>query len=388
MLTIKAKNYRGLQDIHWEIPQGLSVLIGPNGAGKSTLLGLIEFLSNIVFHQKGPDDALLLSGGASTLRYKSATENHVSFELKLNDLLWELRLLPQNGGLARFPYEKLTNGAALVYERIAGNNSGKWKGQELTIDGVSALDRLSGLHPKRDFEGEPILSTLITYNAFRDYDLSAVREGSKDLNFDALLTHGTNVFSLLRNWGNTIEGRERRDFVVKNLREYFPFFRDMEFEVAGNVVAGTFRHTKYPRKEDKFQMGAAPNGFLTAMMHLCAVAGADPRAIIAIDDFESCLHPEAITKLLTAIEEDAKARNISVVIATQSPQVLNYFDEKPEQVYVVDDRLRPSPTPLLKLRTRDWLSYFKLGDKFQEGDFAGLSPEEPKQESEISPEPQ
>lgn len=58
-----------------------------------------------------------------------------------------------------------------------------------------------------------------------------------------------------------------------------------------------------------------------------------------------------------------------MILATQSTEVLNWFDDRPERVLVMDNRLRPSPRPLTDLRSREWLSHFRLGEKYAEGDF-------------------
>src|SRR5271170_1209858 len=47
-LAIQAKNYRGLVEVDWTVPPGLSVVVGANGAGKTTLLLLFDQLSEAV----------------------------------------------------------------------------------------------------------------------------------------------------------------------------------------------------------------------------------------------------------------------------------------------------------------------------------------------------
>lgn len=43
-LAIQAKNFRGLVEVDWTIPPGLSVVVGANGAGKTTLLFAMDVL--------------------------------------------------------------------------------------------------------------------------------------------------------------------------------------------------------------------------------------------------------------------------------------------------------------------------------------------------------
>ena len=116
-----------------------------------------------------------------------------------------------------------------------------------------------------------------------------------------------------------------------------------------------------------------PNGWLTGLLHLCAVASAEPGSLIAIDEVENSLHPYAIRKLIEAFREWAEEHDLTVCLATHSPVVLNEFKEEPERVFVMEPGQATLPVPLSDLCGRDWLAHFSLGDLYEHGDFGNQS---------------
>jgi ABC-type multidrug transport system ATPase subunit len=88
--------------------------------------------------------------------------------------------------------------------------------------------------------------------------------------------------------------------------------------------------------------------------------------VIAIDGFETGLHPRTQISAIQAIDEYASAAGISVVLTTQSPTVLDWID-RPERVFVLDHGR--GPKPLIDLKTSEWLAQFRLGHGFSQGDY-------------------
>jgi len=210
---------------------------------------------------------------------------------------------------------------------------------------------------------------------YADYQVTEATAGSL---FNAeeyrLWPNGANLYTVLRNWDQTEFKFGRLIKIYEALRVCFPYFHDSEFTPdAGILVSGSWRRA--PDLECS-SLRESPSSLLVAMMHLCAIKGSIPGEVIALDPFEYNLHPEAIRELLRVIEDDAEDNDLSVVLVTYSPVVLNYFDSQPERIFIVDQRQWKAPKPLLELRTAQWLSHFRLGDKFIEGDFGGSTLEE------------
>jgi predicted ATPase len=85
-------------------------------------------------------------------------------------------------------------------------------------------------------------------------------------------------------------------------------------------------------------------------------------ATVAIDEFENSLHPHAIRVLIEYIRDRAAKRDLTVLLASHSPVVLDQFRECPSQAIVMDP-VNP-PTPLDKLENPDWLAQFSLGELY------------------------
>jgi len=109
---------------------------------------------------------------------------------------------------------------------------------------------------------------------------------------------------------------------------------------------------------------------LTGLLQLTAVAGARSGAIIAFDEMENQLHPHAIRSLLNSMRMQAKERNLTIIVTTHSPVVMNTFRDNPEQFFVLQQNTDTLPVLLSDLHDEDWLAAFSLGDLYDRLDFA------------------
>ena len=103
--------------------------------------------------------------------------------------------------------------------------------------------------------------------------------------------------------------------VLGGLRAAFPeICQDIDFDLAGVTVSVGMI---LPKLNTSVPAYYAPNGWLTALLHLCAAAGAEPGSLVAIDEVENTLHPFAIRQLIAAFrdwaeEQDFPARPVWV----------------------------------------------------------------------------
>ena len=109
---------------------------------------------------------------------------------------------------------------------------------------------------------------------------------------------------------------------------------------------------------------------MTGLLQLTAVVGARPNAIIAFDEMENQLHPHAIRSLLKAMREQAAQRDLTIIITSHSPVVMNAFRNEPQQFFVLQPDADRTPVPLTELHDEDWLAAFSLGDLYDRLDFA------------------
>jgi predicted ATPase len=91
--------------------------------------------------------------------------------------------------------------------------------------------------------------------------------------------------------------------------------------------------------------------------------------MIAIDEPENALHPHAIKLLLEHMRTWSRRRSVTVLLATHSPVIINDFDTRPEQLFVMQPDRPVSPVAVVDLKERDWLAHFALGDLYMREEF-------------------
>lgn len=382
-LAIQAKNYRGLVEVDWTVPLGLSVVVGANGAGKTTLLLLLDLLRLTACRDGGLAAAIDFLGGARALKHLgAAADAAVVVGARWEQFEWQIELLPVGDGLAAYPAERLHFLDKVLFDHASGSPTVRWEGPQPTnlavkdlvigLDAMSALRRISLALPWEPFPGTRLLEALEGCHIFHSPLLQQLRHGSDVSPHKALNWNGVNAFSVLQAWKNWSPDRHRYEFVRESLRECFGFFDDIDFQQGGRIVEGWIVHRKHG---GSFPVSAAAEGWLAALLHFTAVAGADRGQIVGIDSFENALHPGALRTAIELIREYAEGKEISVVLTTQSPQVLDSFGAHPEKVFVLDPRYLPGPRPLTELRSEEWLSHFRIGRKYADGDFGAEPPQ-------------
>jgi predicted ATPase len=373
--TLTVHNYRALRNVEWS-PQGVCALVGPNGAGKSTLLDVLLLLRHTF--EFGLVQALNQHGGLDNLQsFESNPGERVGFSLSGNlpdSYRWQITFnvgaLNARGLYAEYAFD--VAGPSIL--RLEASKDVKIGEEQIPGDERSALRTASDMF-KLGQNLSTIRSLVQTYRCYATYHFTHLRESGSPITADKVLDpHGRNVFSLLRNWRDTRADRVRYDFVMQNLRAIFPdTFADLDFETAGTTVTG---RVVTPRPDATYPITFAPNGLLTALLHLCAVASVAQGGVVAIDELENSLHPFAIKHLIESFRKWSTQTQSTVLLSTHSPVVLDQFRECPEQVFVMERGQATNPVPLPKVRDPEYLAHFSLGDLYAHLDFG--SPVDPK----------
>ncbi|MFP2907646.1 AAA family ATPase [Pyxidicoccus sp. 3LFB2] len=360
--TLEVRNFRGLRRVEWT-PSGVCAVVGPNGSGKTTLIDVLELLGDAV--GDGFTKALEQHGGAYGLRHFDApSEEPVLFSVRLGAAHWMLQPEVSLGpGGARLPYsEKLLDGDTVIYERRHESGPTGRHGSHL-LDGQLLRHVPDGALDASEWLSGLLVMLVDGYRHHRHYALQSLRgEGSRLSGDLSLAKDGRNLFSVLMNWHNRRDQSERWRFVLDHLRTCFPeLLADFSFPIAANIVSCEV-HT--PRG-GTLTPGLLPDGFLVTLIHLCAVASAAEHSVVAIDEPENALHPFAIRQLIAAFREWSDKHDVTVLLATHSPVLLDTFKEFPEKVFVMEPGHEVLPVPLDKLKKRSWLAHFSLGDLYE-----------------------
>ena len=369
VVTVETQNYRALRRTNWK-PSGVCVLVGPNGAGKTTLLTLLEFLRS-AYLDSAPT-AMDRLGGAFGLRsWGAPDEEPTVVALTVGELRWELQLATQGPTLSEQLGERITRGDDVILSRAAFSQRLVYNGVERQIaDHDERLALRIVVDTDRPTELGPLVRALASVRVFRSYNISELQaNGSRQSGDLYLQPSGQNVFAVLRNWRDRRELQPQYDFVLNGLRSAFPdVFADIDFRVAGLTVTVDLLD---PSSHQPFPLAVAPDGWITGLLHLTAVASTPGGSVVAIDDFGNDLHPYAIRTLTDAFREWAEEHKLIVCLASHSPVLLDEFKEQPDAVFVMDHGRQDRPVPLTDLFDPDWLSRFSLGRLYEHGEFGG-----------------
>jgi predicted ATPase len=371
-ITLEAKNFRVLRRTLWH-PSPVSVVVGPNGSGKTTLLSLFEFFR--FAYQRGLAAAIDFQGGAWGLRHVlAAPDDSVEVGVTVGNLTWMFQLSIRGASVDPRPAER-------VLQTVPGQPP-----QVLLDHGALESAYITTLRPGRMhwddtrlalrhfFDSSPVpeLKTLVEavegFRTYRSYNLFGLkRNGSLHSSDTYLSSSGDNAFTVLRNWRDRREHLPKYEFVLNGLCSAFPdMFIDLEFYTAGQTISvGIFQ----PGWKEALPLIFAPNGWLTGLLHLMAIAGGQPGSLVAIDEIENTLHPFAIRKLLESMDQWGEQQNLTVCLATHSPVLLDEFKREPESVFVMELEQEERPVPLTKLQDEEWLAQFSLGSLYAHGEF-------------------
>jgi predicted ATPase len=366
---LQVDNLRALTRVRWRLDT-MSVLVGPNGSGKSTLLLVLKML-RAALDRGLPEAVTAVFGGSSSLRsWSSDDASPIRVGLTLGELHWEVQLVPAGGTVSDRAPERLTRAGQEIF-RKDGAGTISWRGQSFP-----SLDRL-GLELLLDRAvSEPAVGEVAQFlrglTVFHDPDLFAIRGGSKTTQNQHLHSRGLNVVTMLRRWLQEKEHRHRYEFVLNGLKAAVPeAVSDLEFLEAGQtLVARVFRPGQV---ELPSPLENEANGVLALVVLFAELAAAQRGGVVAIDEPENSLHPSAIRRFLEIAQEWARQNELSIILTTHSPVVLNVFNGQPEHVFVMQSPHAEHPTQpvrLDRLKDRDWLSRFSFGE-LQEQDELG-----------------
>jgi predicted ATPase len=111
-----------------------------------------------------------------------------------------------------------------------------------------------------------------------------------------------------------------------------------------------------------FQRNHLSDGTLRFICLATALLQPEPPATIVIDEPELGLHPYAISMLADLIK--SAAERTQVVISTQSPTLLDYFE--PEEIIVVKrQKSRSTFERLDAVSLKEWLEDYSVGELWQ-----------------------
>jgi AAA domain, putative AbiEii toxin, Type IV TA system len=291
----------------------------------------------------------------------------VEVGLDIDQASWRLTLTSSGAQANYLTREALSVAGQEIFTRDPLGNF-RFKGQLME---PSPLLGLRALMDRGAYE--PAIRSMATFMQriaiYYDPDLRGLRtQGSETTDDRVLHPRGGNALAILRRWNQNLQEQHRYKFVLNGLKAAFPNTVDaMDFDEAGNTVAARIYK---PGSEIPGPLRTEANGVIQLMVLFCAIASAEDESIVAIDEPENCLHPYAITVFLRRTRRWAQQHRLTVLLTTHSTVLLDELSAESESVFVMKsaEGSHALPTQLNVLRDKNWLSGFKFGDLYEQGE--------------------
>jgi AAA domain, putative AbiEii toxin, Type IV TA system len=374
-LRIQARNFRVLKRLDWS-PAGVCLLSGANGAGKTSVLDMLLFLR--VLFERGPEAAFSVVGARYFRSVDVPEDEPVEFELQVDNIVWKLRFPMAAGGIKDTFGEELLLDGKQILRAAMFEQSWTLQDERLPLDEVRCCAKVLWDRGNADWMAT-FVDALTGISVFKSYFINQVQR-SEMVSPRQPYLHGTgkNLWSVLAGWkAAQIRAEGRFDWVIGEARKAFPgLIATVEFDSGFPLL--------FPPgaadPESALPPERAAEGLLTGLLHLTAVAGARPGALVAFDEMENQLHPYAIRLLLSAMRQRAEEAGLTIIVTTHSPVVMNEFRDDLEHVFVLDQAAASSefPVRVTDLHSEEWLAQAKLGtlyDRLAFGAPPGMSSE-------------
>ena len=314
--NVSIAGFRSLAMIeHLELPQ-LAVLIGANGAGKSNFIQFFDMLSwmlrgqnlqEFILRQGGGDDQLFM-GARQTPRMNA-----------------ELRIQTQHGfNDYRFTLVHLSAGDTMMLADEAFRFAKFDQKQQTSWTQFASVGKEAQLVAAADPAARPVVDLFKHCAIYQFHNTSAhayIRQPWDAEDNVWLRSDGANLASiLLRLQEHDIH---RYKMIVRQITRVLPTFGNFALQSVFGKVALRWRG-KYADKTFGSHLtsdGSLRLFCLLTLLNLSPLALPD---VLFFDEPELGLHPHAITLVAAMLKKLAQTRQ--VVIATQSPYMVNCFD--------------------------------------------------------------
>jgi predicted ATPase len=354
MEKIVIQGYKSIKDVEIDFTP-INILIGSNGSGKSNFLSFFELLNNL--YERKLAQYVALRGGENKMLHKGReTTPKISAQITFKKDVYSLEITTGDEGFI------------VLGETILHLNDPSLVAEPLTV----YFTREANVKSASDSHAAEIKGSLSSLKKYHFHDTGSNSPFNN-------LSHVDNDIYYLYERGENIAAFiyriQKKDAIVyqriiKTIQSIAPFFSD--FYLVPNEEG--YVRLQWTDKFSSTVYGTTDLSDGTVRFIALVTLFMQPNlpSIIIIDEPELGLHPFAIAKLAGMIQSVA-AKNVQVIIATQSADLINHFDA--EDIITVDQRNGESAfTRLNKDALAEWLEEYSIGDLWQRNIIPGGQP--------------
>ncbi|MBQ6472952.1 MAG: AAA family ATPase [Victivallales bacterium] len=337
-ISIKGfKSFRALKEMELG---AINVIVGANGTGKSNFIEVFRIISAMLKngglreYVAGASDVFLFGGPQIT--------SHIQVRIVLDTSSYEFELIPTDEGFLMLTDEKVCPIGDTTPRQLTG------RGFASALPGKTDSETI-----RQTYEA---IKNCQVYHFHDTGKFAAVRRYCQVSHDTYLNSDGGNLAAFLYK----LRQRHPNCYgdICQTVKSAVPFFDDFILEPNGNEDIRLCWRQKglvdFPMRPHQLSDGA-----LRFICLATALLQPNPPSTIIIDEPELGLHPEAI--YLLAEMMISVSRRTQLVIATQSPQLLDNF--------AIDDiivaKRHQGATSFERLRENDydaWLEDFSVGE--------------------------
>jgi len=351
---IEIRGYKSIKDATVYF-QPVNILIGSNGSGKSNFLSFFEFLNRL--YLQNLKEYVALAGGEEKMLHKgSKVSSSIYSKIKfgLNAYSFEIKK-----GQSSFIFTS----EGLWYD----NNRYKLNPTDIANFGTEATIKTNP--SDRAWYIRRYLNSFKKYHFHdtgRNSPFNQVSHIENDIHF--LYEKGENIAAFLYNIQQKHSVVYTR--IIKTIQSIAPFFSDFFFQPNQEGFVRLLWQDKY----SSAVYGATDLSDGTIRFIALATLFLQPNLpeTIIIDEPELGLHPFAISKLAGMIQS-ASERNVQVIAATQSADLVNHFQAN--DIITVDQKDGETVFNRLdETGLSEWLDEYNIGDLWQKNIIQGAQP--------------
>jgi predicted ATPase len=359
LLSLDLHGFKTIRALNLEFGD-VNVLIGANGAGKSNLLSFLRLLQRMTTPPGELQINIARMGGANSVLHDGAKVTPtLSADLELggtaSGLRYHFALTYAADDTLIFASEALFPGPPEYLNGMFGR-------------GHRETALVTEFHPVALRAGHIYLALqgIASYHFHDTSEAARIRQRWPVDDAHQLKEDGGNLAPFLLRLSREYPAHYFR--ITETLRQVIPHFADFVF--APSETGALLLQWRERGSDLSFGPSQASDGMLRlmALVTLLLQPAENLPPVLTIDEPELGLHPTAI-HLIAGLVLNA-SRHTQVVVATQSPALLDHFE--PEQIVVVDRPERESVFRRLDSeRLGEWLEEYTMGELWEKNVLGG-----------------